>query len=527
MRITVSAKLVLCGVVVWGFACQRTSAGSDSGGNSSSGGKSATPVGGAEPASSGGASKGGITASKDGSAAGGTTASRGGTTTGNSGGNTTSSGGNTTGTAGGATTSAGGNTASAGSATGGTSASGGSTSAGGATTSLGGTSGTVSTASLCSNGVQDPGETGIDCGGTCPACPLVYKINPPNQCQNQYFYSNCKSGDATTQCGGVCQPRNACENAPGKDGKVEGFACSRYMLFSPAMLQAAKDDGAQNGWDASAPPFLYAVVGHDTNTGGIDQGMTGNQPCCECYQLIFDQPFNEGGSQSNQAPAPKPLIVQTFNIGATTDSFDIYMGAGGFGAFNGCMDVTIKSSAGFALYDAYPADGQPGNGGVKFRSYDECKTSDQKITTADAISSAACQNKIAGFCNQVKSSKSADLASTTINSCIESNQVGTLYHQNWAVYAKRVVCPDNLTRVTGCKLAAETGLAKVDPKVTTVDQAKAAGFLSGYHTTTMQDCCKPACAWTEKVAGNEGMKKADPQFTNFYTCDPNDQPLTE
>ena len=147
--------------------------------------------------------------------------------------------------------------------------------------------------------MQDPGETGIDCGGTCPACPVDYKTNPPNQCQNQYFYSNCKSGDKTTQCAGVCQPRNACENAPSKDGTV-GFACSRYMLFSPAMLQAAKDDGAKNGWDASAPPFLYAVVGHDTNTGGIDKGMTGYQPCCECYQLIFDQPFNEGGSQNNQ-----------------------------------------------------------------------------------------------------------------------------------------------------------------------------------------------------------------------------------
>jgi hypothetical protein len=325
----------------------------------------------------------------------------------------------------------------------------------------------------------------------------------------------------------VCQPRNACENAPSKDGKVQGFACSRYMLFSPAMLQAAKDDGAKNGWDASAPPFLYAVVGHDTNTGGIDKGMTGYQPCCECYQLIFDQPFNEGGTQSNQAPAPKPLIVQAFNIGATTDSFDIYMGAGGFGAFNACMDGTIKSSAGYALYDAYPADGQPGNGGVKFRSYDECRTVDQKITTADAINSATCQNKIAGLCNQVKASKSAVLASTTTDSCLKSNQVGTLYHQNWAVYAKRVECPENLTRVTGCKLAAEAGLAKIDAKVTTVAQATAAGFLTGYHTTTMQDCCKPACAWTEKIGGNEGMKKVDPQFTNFYTCDANDQPMTE
>ena len=224
---------------------------------------------------------------------------------GNTGGNPTSNGGSAAGNTGGTTTSTGGSVASTSSSIGGTSAaSGGSMTSGGVS---GGSSGTASTAAPCANGVQDPGETGIDCGGTCPACPVVYKLNPPNQCQNQYFYPNCKSGDATTQCGGVCQPRNACENAPSKDGKV-GFACSRYMLFSPALLQAAKDDGAQNGWDAGAPPFLYAVAGHDTNTGGIDQGMTGSLACCECYQLIFDQPFNEGG-QNNQAPAPGPLIV--------------------------------------------------------------------------------------------------------------------------------------------------------------------------------------------------------------------------
>jgi hypothetical protein len=86
---------------------------------------------------------------------------------------------------------------------------------------------------------------------------------------------------------------------------------------------------------------------------------------------------------------------------------------------------------------------------------------------------------------------------------------------------------ENLTRVTGCKLAAESGLAKVDAKVTTVAQAKTAGFITGYHTTTMQDCCKLACGWVEKVGDNEGQKKSDPQFTNLYTCDANDRPLTE
>jgi hypothetical protein len=478
MRITGCLTLTLCGVTLWGCARQGRTDGSGSGGSSSSGGSFASTV------SSGG------------------TISRGGASQAGSGGATAGSGGDATGGSGGATATGRGGITGA-TSTGGTStASGGATGVGGDPTSTGGQSGSTGTVAPCANGVQDPGETGIDCGGTCPACPVDYKTNPPSQCQNRYFYPNCKAGDRTTDCAGVCQPRNACENAPSKDGTV-GFACSRYMLFSPMMLQAAKDDGAKNGWDGSNPPFHYAVVGHDTNTGGIDKGMTGNQPCCECYQLIFDQPFNEGGAQSNQASPPKPLIVQTFNLGATTDSFDIYMGTGGFGAFNGCMDGTIKSSAGYALYDAYPADGQPGDGGVKYRRYDECRTANEKITTDAAISSAACQDKIAGLCRQVKSSKSAELASTTQDSCIRSNQVGTAYHQNWAVYAKRVECPENLTRVTGmqagCGKRARQGRRQGGQRGAGQGRRIPRGVSHHHHARLLQ-----ACMW---LGGKSGWQR--------------------
>lgn len=383
----------------------------------------------------------------------------------------------------------------------------------------------------CGNSEQDADETGVDCGGAaCPSCNPDYLIGPPDSCQNQFYYQNCISGDSASECGGVCQPRNACENAPGKDGKIQGFACSRYMLFSPMMMQAAKDDARVLGWpNPEDPPFNYAVVGHDTNTTGIDQGMTGIQPCCECYQLVFDKPYNEGDAANNQSPVPKPLIVQTFNIGATTESFDIYMGAGGFGAFNGCMeDESFKSAAGFFLYDSYPTNGQANDGGIKFRRYDECRTStSEKASTVASIGSDACQSTIADYCNQIDSTKSPILTSTTRDSCIKTNQVVSLYHQNWAVYAKRVSCPENLTRVTGCKLLPEAGLASVDANVTIASQAQSSGFLSGYHTTTMQDCCKPACAWSTKVGGTEGGKNADPQFESIYTCDDSDQPLTE
>ena len=43
----------------------------------------------------------------------------------------------------------------------------------------------------CANGKKDTGETGIDCGGSCPACPN-YKIAAPN-----------KNNNATSGCSGA------------------------------------------------------------------------------------------------------------------------------------------------------------------------------------------------------------------------------------------------------------------------------------------------------------------------------------
>ena len=38
----------------------------------------------------------------------------------------------------------------------------------------------------------------------------------------------------------------------------DGYICSRFMLFSPEMIQAAKDDAAANSWPGDA--FNYGVA---------------------------------------------------------------------------------------------------------------------------------------------------------------------------------------------------------------------------------------------------------------------------
>jgi hypothetical protein len=121
----------------------------------------------------------------------------------------------------------------------------------------------------------------------------------------------------------------------------------------------------------------------------------------------------------------------------------------------------------------------------------------------------------------------------SIQSCTKSNDAASYYHLNWQVYAKKIECPTHLTQVTGCKLAPQ-GLPAANPNVTAPTQAAAdssfkatAGNGSHYTTTTMQDCCKPTCAWQDWVTGNNGGLTAVGQYNSFYSCNQNGVPVTE
>jgi hypothetical protein len=58
--------------------------------------------------------------------------------------------------------------------------------------------------------------------------------------------------------------------------------------------------------------------------------------------------------------------------------------------------------------------------------------------------------------------------------------------------------------------------------VLTIAQAVANGnFSSGYGTTTMQDCCKPTCAWNDNI-----YAATDPDYRSLYSCDRLGVPIT-
>jgi hypothetical protein len=367
-------------------------------------------------------------------------------------------------------------------------------------------------------------EGGAGSDGATGVSPVTYALNPPNQCDNQFFVPGCTAGDTSSACGGTCSAQSACESAK-PDNPSIGYLCPRFILFGAEMTQASKDD-----WGSSSP-FNYAIVGHDPDTVLDQNGTSGTRSCCQCYQLVYDVPdeaeaqVNGNASGASAVTVPPPLIVQAFNTSAGGGkNFDVYMGAGGFGGNNACdPNFTQQASpSGDYLYTAFPAVGESGNGGEKAAILSQCLTSENLVTSA-TLSSASCQGQVQSDCDEIASNTAA-VASETIQSCVASNDPSTFYHLNWKVYAKKVACPTHLTEVTGCELAPD-GAPAANPSVTTA--AEAAGdstFLAGYTTTTMQDCCKPTCAWQDNVTS---AGTAVGEYNSFYTCDQTGTPVTE
>lgn len=375
-----------------------------------------------------------------------------------------------------------------------------------------------------SSAVGAAGNSSTDVG-------ISYRVNPPHPCYDQQTNQACFNGTDTTcstLLNGKCTVANVCEDDASKVGQPVLFACPRDMLFSQEMVQAAKDDAATYGWSSAAdPPFNYAVVGHDSD-GDLDGGTP--DTCCQCYQLVLGRPLDDA-PQPPEIPLPKPLIVQTFNTAAGGGkNFDVFMAVGGYGAFNGCYDdpnfQNTKRMYGEFAYTGFPdptalsggANMFYYEGGLRYKNLSVCSSSDWP-PTADAVKSEACQDRVETLCNQIES-PSANVTATSRNSCIQANKVESLYHQNWQeVRAKRVECPESLTRVTGCRLK-DQGLPKPNPAVQSAADADPS-FKSGYTITTMQDCCMPTCAWKENV-----KSPVEGAWRSFYSCRANGEPIT-
>ncbi len=310
----------------------------------------------------------------------------------------------------------------------------------------------------CLNAEKDGDETGVDCGGSCEVeCP-DYQVNPPDA--GNEGQSSCDGGNA--------------------------FMCPRSMVFSPEMKQAAADDSGMDD-----PPFTYAVVGFD---GPSD----GNSTCCECWQLVYDTPSGASG-----VARPKPVIAQVFNTGVgKKNSFDLYMASGGHGNFNGC-------TANGTLYSGYPDQGGDWQGGTRASRFPECQA---------GYGLESCTAKIEAECNQIEAD--SDLVESTSRiSCIQTNQANSLYHNNWNVLAKKVACPENLTRVTGCRLN-DSGSPAPDPTAQDPDSADSS-FASGFGPPPCRTAAAPPAPGRNNTSNTQG------EWDVFYSCGRDGNPWTK
>lgn len=255
-----------------------------------------------------------------------------------------------------------------------------------------------------------------------------------------------------------------------------GYQCPQTMLLSDEMTQAASTDG--NEW------ANYALAGF---------GNTNKSDCCKCYQVSYtgsdsrqaggpgpqqsqlspgnpNGPWGDGSQDGYSEYPKKDLIVQAFNVGGDVaeNQFDIYMAAGGLGIFNAC-DANSPSSP------FYGGSNWPGEqyGGI------------QEISDCDSIP----ETRQDSYGNSLK------------ENCKKSFQ--GYYHGNWGIKFTPVKCPDGLYKLSGCKRADDSSLP--DPK-----PGLASNGTQGY-TTSMMDCCKPACAWN-------GIPNLDQEYNSIYTC---------
>uniref|UniRef100_A0A6C0K6B1 Uncharacterized protein n=1 Tax=viral metagenome TaxID=1070528 RepID=A0A6C0K6B1_9ZZZZ len=296
-------------------------------------------------------------------------------------------------------------------------------------------------------------------------------------------YSNHDGGSD----GGGSEYGSACGNgwSWSQGGGVYGFACPHMMLQSEDMIGAAHYDGL--GHD-----FLYAVA-----------GSSSDNDCGRCYQIqLLD-------AEREWRPDFKFLLVQIINSGfdVMAGQMDIFMGAGGFGYFTSCnSDCSSHACQGGtckqAMYD------------TSFEKWDQAHYNDPNACYSGGIKWLEERNDTAilDLCKGLIGHAPQDPKDQmTIDSCYRSNL--DLYHQNFvSTRYTPVQCPLGLTMLTGLRRADDTSpLPLPHPENVLDHQCNGDRSQGHFCITTMQDCCKPSCAWSGK--GNP-----DPQWPRVDTC---------
>lgn len=378
-----------------------------------------------------------------------------------------------------------------------------------------------------------------------------------------------------------------------KNGQEPVHICTMQTLGSKQMQNAAINASPDSSGNDST--HVFGIVGFDGSSTFGEISSTGEITSCgNCYEICFAPYFNSVNSQEsageengesnnsngiissatmNVSNAQKDyrsnlneyngkygrnMIVQNFNKDAGGSySMDIFMPAGGFGAYNSCVtngadasgcggddfDGTTTTKISDFVYTNYPTVGQGWSGGI--RGGAAGGGPDEPVDTMT-------ESDIYNYCDSIQSNGGTDVDALVVEACkwVYDNN----YHYNgYGMAIRRVQCPKDLSYVTGCSknnanypeftdgnnspftdlgTTGTTGSYSFNWSGNNTDSDNGWRIIdidSGnrFKTTTMQDCCQPSCTRASNFYDETGDEFYDENNKYFYGCNKYDQILGE
>jgi hypothetical protein len=191
-------------------------------------------------------------------------------------------------------------------------------------------------APTCNDGVQNQGETGVDCGGPCPACPPSCSDGVQNQ------------GETGVDCGGPCPPcAGTCVDGVQNQGET-GVDCGGPCPPCPTCTDGVQNQGEQ-GIDCGGPcPHACPTcVDGVQNQGEIGVDCGGPcPPCPTCTDGVQNQ-----GEQGIDCGGPCPNACPTCHDGIQNQ------GETGVDCGGPCAPCGFLHSENFNAYPAWGPDG--------------------------------------------------------------------------------------------------------------------------------------------------------------------------
>ena len=247
-------------------------------------------------------------------------------------------------------------------------------------------------------------------------------------------------------------------------------------LLSNDMILASR-------WDGFFPDFVYGVA-----------GSSSDDDCGKCYQvqlLDAERIWRDDFSF---------LLLQVINSGfdVMPYQFDVMMGAGGFGYFTACnSDCSSRY-----------CQGGPCAKGMFSTSFDEWNNAaydDPNTCYSGGIKWLENSTMAQETCHRLHENVHVE------DSCVRSNE--EKYHQNFVeIRTERVQCPEGLYRLTGLQRNDDDHFPLPSRSLSLNQHCQGDRTQGHYCITTMQDCCKPSCAW-------RGKGNPSPTWDHVDYCD--------